>query len=143
MQIEDTQNVKGVAESPVIQMLLDQRHRLMADVNRIDRMLAREGLDVQSLSRGEGEALTQSGRARNTINKLDALMHVLETATKPLSQKELVIGIQNMGFVFASRNPSNTLNPLLYGEKKLTTVKKIPGGFILATREKEFEGPSV
>jgi hypothetical protein len=73
-------------------------------------------------------------------------MQVLAAATKPLSQRELVVGIQNMGFVFASRNPSNTLNPLLYGEKKLATVKKLPRGFILSSRENEFAGhetPSV
>ncbi len=128
-----------VSGSSVIQILLDQRRKLAAEINRIDRMLAREGVDIRHLQfRVEPTATTQSGRPRNTITKVDALLNVLKSAKRPLSQKELVVGIQNLGYVFASRNPTNTLTPLLYGDKKLSAVKKIAAGFILAEREKEF-----
>ena len=129
----------GASDSSVIQLLLEQRRKFVAEINRIDRMLAREGVAVQGLSSQlELAAMTHSGRPRNAINKVDALLHVLKSATRPLSQRELVEGIQNLGFVFASRNPTNTLNPLLYGDKKLAAVKKLSEGFILAEREEEF-----
>lgn len=120
-------------------MLLDQRRTLLAEVNRIDRMLRQEGLDVHNLSpEGDPTAMTRSGRPRNELTKVDALLQVLKSATKPLSQRELVVGIQNLGYVFASKNPANTLNPLLYGDKKLSDVKRLQHGFILANRESEF-----
>jgi hypothetical protein len=110
-------------------------------------MLKQEGFDAQNIGpEGERAAMTQSGRPRNAVTKVDALLQVLKSATKPLSQRDLVLGIQSLGYVFASRNPSNTLNPLLYGDKKLSVIKKLPTGFILAVRENEFrrnETPSL
>lgn len=140
MQEQNPPNMgEAVSGSSVIQILLDQRRKLAAEINRIDRMLAREGVDIRHAQfQVEQTATTQSGRPRNTITKVDALLNVLKSAKRPLSQKELVVGIQNLGYVFASRNPTNTLTPLLYGDKKLSAVKKIAAGFILAEREKEF-----
>ena len=148
MEKEDTQpRIDTVRDSSVIRMLMDQRQKLLAEVNRIDRMLKQEGFDAQNIGpEGERAAMTQSGRPRNAVTKVDALLQVLKSATKPLSQRDLVLGIQSLGYVFASRNPSNTLNPLLYGDKKLSMIKKLPTGFILAVREDEFsrtETPSM
>jgi hypothetical protein len=148
MQKEDTHpGIESLADSSVVRMLLDQRQKLLAEVNRIDRMLRREGLEVQGGSPESGPAaMTQSGRPRNAITKTDALLQVLKSASKPLSHRDLVLGIQNLGYVFASRNPSNTLNPLLYGDKKLSAITKLPAGFVLAERERDFtqnETPSL
>jgi hypothetical protein len=140
MQEQDTRGVnEAMDDSSVIRILLEQRRKFVAEINRIDRMLAREGIRLENLAfQAEPTAVTLSGRPRNSISKVDALLTLLKTAKKPLSQKDLVVGIQNLGYVFASRNPTNTMTPLLYGDKKLSAVKKLPGGFILADREQEF-----
>jgi hypothetical protein len=147
MEKEDTQPINAVpTDTFVIRMLLDQRKKLLAEVNQIDRMLKREGIEVDNASlQGGPSAITQSGRPRNMITKVNALLQVLKSASQPLSQRELVLGIQNLGYVFSSQHPSNTLNPLLYGDKKLSSIKKLATGFVLAEREKEFsqsESPS-
>src|SRR5664279_863065 len=103
MEKEDTQpRIDMVRDSSVIRMLMDQRQKLLAEVNRIDRMLKQEGFDAQNIGpQGERAAMTQSGRPRNAVTKVDALLQVLKSATKPLSQRDLVLGIQNLGYVFA------------------------------------------
>lgn len=141
MKNEDTQPEIGIdSDSSVIRMLLDKRQKLLAEVNRIDRMLKHEGFDASDVThQSESAVMTQSGRPRNAITKVDALMQVLKSATKPLSQRDLVLGIQNLGYVFSSRNPSNTLNPILFGARKLAAIVKLPEGFVLAERENEFK----
>jgi hypothetical protein len=139
MEKQDTEPPVNGRESTVVRMLLEERRRLLSEVGRIDRMLAREGLAVQPIHEEVGGvSATGSGRVRNSITKVDALLQVLRDAKKPLSQKELLLGIQELGYVFSSKNPSNTLNPLLYGDRKLPGVTKLPAGFVLSEREKEF-----
>jgi hypothetical protein len=139
MEKQDIHLAEQAAESSVVRMLLEERRRLLAELNRVDRILASEGVSAHSSSAtAEPSTSTKSGRVRNAITKVEALLQVLQKATKPLSQKELLLGIQELGYVFSSRNPSNTLNPLLYGEHKLNTLTKLPNGFVLTAREKEF-----
>lgn len=126
------------AGSGVIRLLVAEKEKLLREVERIDRILASEGVDPRKIGAGVDPRMTAAGRPRNQISKLGALMNVLASARKPLTQRELVLGIQELGYVFSSRRPVNTLNPYLYGKKRLPTILKTPKGFILATRSKEF-----
>lgn len=124
--------------SSTVSMLLAERERLLQEISRIDRFLAQEGVVPPAPPQAKGAQQELGRRPQNTMSKLEAIIKVLEAATKPLSQRELVNGIEHLGYVFASKNPYNTLNPYLYGEKRVPEIKKIAQGFILARREREF-----
>lgn len=148
-------------------MLLAEKNRLRGEMTRceqeiarIDRIIKQEGLAVppvgsEPVPGGEVSVVTgglstaaigpESGGARGTpelVNvetKVQTLMRVLKAATIPLTPTELVKEMTRLGYKFLSRNPTNTLNPYLYGRRKLDTVDKVGRGFVLTSRRKEFE----
>lgn len=119
-------------------MLLAERARLAGEIARIDRILEQEGVGVPPTSNA-GYPVPVAPHPVNILNKVQAIQKVLEAASIPLTPREIVIEVQKAGYVFESRNPANTLNPYLYGRRKLDFLKKFGRGFILAQREREFE----
>jgi hypothetical protein len=127
--------------SSVVRVLLDERRRLQREIERIDRILAQEGvLDNQATKGAETKTVPDIAlRHPNLLTKMQALRKVLEVATVPLAPREMVAEIQRLGYSFTSAHPENTLNPYLYGAKKLPFIKRFGRGFILADRETEFQ----
>jgi hypothetical protein len=131
------------------QMLIAERDKLAKALDEINREL--EVIDRRRLQDDADHAneqpidneydpheTTKTPRS-NILSKVQAMKQALETAVTPLPPKELVQAMVRLGYTFASRNPANTLNPYLYGSKKLPWIKKFGCGLILATREGEFE----
>ena len=129
--------------SSVVRLLVLERRRLQQEIERIDRILARESdVDLQNIAAIEREPDSTAGSCRpNTLTKTQALKKALEVASAPLSPREIVVAIRRLGYTFTSAHPENTLNPYLYGAKKLPFLKKFGRGFILAERESEFQTP--
>jgi hypothetical protein len=127
--------------SSVVRVLLAERSRLQQEIARIDRILAQEGeIDSQTMEGAEAKTVPDIVvRHPNLLTKMQVLRKVLEVATVPLSPREMVAEIQRQGYSFASAHPENTLNPYLYGAKKLPFLKRFGRGFILADREAEFQ----
>ena len=112
---------------------------MVREISRIDRFLRQEGMDPRIISDGVDSQWTAAGRPLNRETKMQVLRRVLEKASKPLTPREMVFEMKREGYVFASVNPANTLNPLLYGsERRLPFVDKVKDGFILVTRRAEF-----
>ena len=126
--------------SPVVKILLAERERLLKEIERIDRFLCQEGFLSAAAGASETPLPTPSPvPSRNLFSKAQALKRALELATTPLTPREIVGEMKRLGYAFTSKNPANTLNPFLYGPRKLEFVKKVERGFILAKREEEFE----
>jgi len=129
--------------SSVTKLLVAERARLTQEIERIDRILAQEsGLQGGELP-GSGPQAEQdpacSAPTSNLLTKVQALRKVLEVAATPLTPREMVASMQRLGYSFTSTNPANTLNPYLYGAKKLGFLGRFGRGFILASREPEFQ----
>ena len=73
------------------------------------------------------------------MTKVEAMEEALKLSDSPLTPRELVAAMNKLGYTFASANPTNTLNPYLYGKKKLEIFQKSGRGFILSSRAREFE----
>jgi hypothetical protein len=59
------------------------------------------------------KATRRAKRPQNTITLRDAVARV--TAKKPLGIADIVERVQGIGYVFASKNPRNSLGAYLYG----------------------------
>lgn len=125
------------SESPVVRMLILERQRLLNEIERIDRFLAQEGMTAPKIT-AEPDAQNDAQKG-NILSKVQTMKKVLETASTPLTPGDLVDGMVRFGYSFSSRNPANTLNPYLYGQKRLPWIKKFGRGFILDSRQSEFE----
>jgi len=132
-------NAKEAEKPRFIQLLLEERVRLLREVSRIDRLVKQEGYDPHQISEGLDEQWTETGKPRNSMTKLQAMDSVLRKAKKPLTPRELVLEMKREGYVFNSVNPANTLNPLLYGKnRRLAFLVKLQKGFVHAARMAEF-----
>ena len=125
--------------SRLVQVLIEERKKLVQEITRIDRVLAQEGVDLKSIATGLDAQLTPWGRPRNKMTKVEAMEEALKLSDSPLTPRELVAAMNKLGYTFASANPTNTLNPYLYGKKKLEIFQKSGRGFILSSLAREFE----
>jgi hypothetical protein len=121
-----------------IDQLQAKRRELLQAIAEIDHLLRLEGVE-QSGPAPVGQVGFTPNVGKGWQTKKDAIYTVLKEAKKPLKVGELLQGIIEAGFQFRSRYPRNTLNPLIYGAKKLDFVIQTPQGFILRGRESEFE----
>ena len=129
-------------QSRVIHVMLAERARFVREIARIDRFLKQEGVPVESISSGTDDRWTPLGRPRNLKSKRQVLEQVLKEASVPLSPRELVVAMRRAGYVFASADPANTLNPLVYGPRKYDFIEKVGAGFVHKERKTQFEKSS-
>ncbi len=54
-------------------------------------------------------------RAKNQMSLRDAVLAV--TKARPLTRQEVLAGVQKLGYVFAAKDPLNSLSTLLYTDK--------------------------
>ena len=125
--------------SQVVGILLAERERLLHEIQRIDRFLAQEGCQPDQTNLPMPVPLPVVSSPRNVFSKVQAMKKALEVATTPLTPRELVLEMNRLGYTFTSTQPTNTLNPFLYGAKKVDFLKKFGRGYILVGREKDFE----
>jgi hypothetical protein len=73
------------------------------------------------------QSSTSRKRARNAVSLKDAVVQVLDG--KILSKPEILVAVQKLGYQFATRDPMNSLNTVLYSGKKF---KNVDGKFTLS-----------
>lgn len=56
-------------------------------------------------------------RAKNSMSLAEAVLTV--TNAKPLTKPEILAAVEKLGYVFAAKSPLNSLNTLLYTNKKI------------------------
>jgi hypothetical protein len=54
-------------------------------------------------------------RAKNTMSLKEAVLAV--TKSKPLTKQEILDAVDKLGYKFTAKNPTNSLNTLLYSDK--------------------------
>ncbi len=135
---------RGISHTPLVnafvQNLLTKRRQLLESVSHIDQLLANEGITQDDAAKlcPVNPVVQLPAHARNTNSKADRIRDILAKASKPLSPSEILQRLITEGYVFASRYPRSTLNPLLYGARRLNFIYHTPQGFILRGREREF-----
>lgn len=138
-QIEANQPDEQKAEqNPVIRALLAEEMRLVRELSQVRLALKQQGFDAETKTVVSSQRI-EPAPTNNLLHKVQALRKALETATTPLTPREMVFEMNRLGYTFESKNPANTLNPYLYGRRQLPFVKRFGRGFILADREQEFE----
>jgi hypothetical protein len=124
------------------EQLQRKRSELLHAIAEIDHLLKLDGVQPIGHTAGDPVGCPPNYRMQRPTKK-DAILEVLKQAKRPLKVGELLQGIIEAGFEFRSRYPRNTLNPLLYGAKRLDFVVQIQQGFVLRGREEEFGAPQV
>ena len=110
-----------------VQQLLSRRESLRGQLDAVNKLLKAEGYE-------DPEGLPQ-WKSASPMTKAEAVRNALtKAAGKPLTTRELVVKMQEEGYVFNTDDPQNAMNNLLYGKKKLGFIARDPSnaGFILA-----------
>jgi hypothetical protein len=115
------------------QQLIEEKSQLEARLGEINQVL---GVEI-ALSQGPqittheapSRAVTRRGRGRaeNEMSMREAVLKALSAG--PLARKDLVKAVEEVGYVFHTANPLNSIGSVLYG--KNTPVKSKGGKFYL------------
>ena len=89
--------------------LVNEKARLEARLAEINRALSQAERISSAPTRGAGRA---GLRAKNTMSLKDAITRV--TKNKPLTKAEILQAIRKIGYRFAAKDPTNSLNVTLY-----------------------------
>lgn len=103
----------------LFQQLQKRRGELQAEIDRIDQAL---GQFSSGSSSPQGKQPPR-GLPANPLNLRQALTQVLQSG--PKTKQEILNGVKQLGYVFSSQNPMNSLNAFLYVNKKM--VQKVDG----------------
>lgn len=93
--------------------LLRQKRRLEAQLAEINRALGAHSAAVG----GNGSGAEGRKRAKNSMSLKEIVLQV--TRSKPLSRQDLLAAVQKAGYVFAAKDPLNSLSTLLYTDKDI------------------------
>src|SRR5579862_273697 len=108
------------------QHLIEEKNRLEDRLQQIDQVLGTEGRtrseNSDASSIGSIEPIPRRRarrRGQNTMSMREAVLQALSQG--PLTRKEIVGAVQDLGYVFKTSNPLNSIGSVLYG--KNTPVK--------------------
>jgi hypothetical protein len=120
------------------QQLTEEQSELQTRLNEINQVLGNETAPSQAsrvssileAPSAPSRPVVRRGRkpkAENTMSMREAVLKALSTG--PLARNELVEAVENVGYVFTTKNPLNSIGSVLYGKK--TPVKSRGGKFYL------------
>ena len=96
-----------------------ERARLSARLVEIEGALGTFAAAAPAKTAGKSAKLAVAPasrkRAQNELSLKEAVIKALEK--KPLTKAEILEGVQKVGYKFTAKNPTNSLNTLLYGKK--------------------------
>jgi hypothetical protein len=99
------------------QKLINERAALQRRLSEINQVLGSSEAPAEaSTAPMRPETQARSRRFRSSMTLREAVTRVI--SEKPLTRKEIVDAIQEIGFRFASKNPMNSLGAFLYSHKK-------------------------
>jgi hypothetical protein len=105
-----------------------RRAKLVADIAEIDAALGSLGVGTPGKGKGAAAPKAKTSRAANKLSLKEAVIESISKA--PLSKEDILLAVKKLGYRFASKNPVNSLNALLYGKKP--KFKNTDGKFSLA-----------
>lgn len=98
--------------------LLALRDQLRAEADEIDRAL---GTPETNGHARVGLAPARSVPRKNAMSLREAVAKV--TSKRPLTKQEVLQAVQDLGYVFTTKKPINSLNALIYPEGSLFRVQ--------------------
>ena len=117
------------------QQLLGEKSRLEARLSEINQVLGAGAAPVTpppkaaAAARSIGRTGRRGRRAANKMTLREAMTQAL--AKGPMTRQELVKAVENLGYVFSTKDPANSMGVILYGKK--STFKNKDGKFFLAS----------
>jgi hypothetical protein len=104
------------------QQLMEEQSELQTRLNEINRVLENETTPSQAsqispIHEAPSQPIARRGRrpiGENTMSMREAVLKALSKG--PLARKELVNAVENMGYVFTTRNPLNSIGSILYAK---------------------------
>jgi hypothetical protein len=116
--------------------LTEEKSQLESRLNQINQVLGGEGPPEQIApspsvpTESPARPATRRGRKPKAGNQMSMREAVLKALSQgPLARKELVKAVEDVGYVFTTRNPLNSIGSILYA--KNTPVKSKAGKFYL------------
>jgi hypothetical protein len=112
------------------QQLLHEKSQLESRLAEINQVLGAETPPpaIQSAAQaGAAPRGRRGGRGGNKLSMREAVLTVLSKG--PLGRRDIVNAVQDLGYVFKTRNPLNSIGAILYG--KSSPVKSKDGLFYL------------
>lgn len=112
------------------QQLLEEKRQLEERLRGINEVLgvAESFPSVESKTDIKPATGARRGRrSRNALSMREAILQALSNG--PLARKEIVSAVQDLGYVFKTNNPLNSIGAILYG--KNTPVKNKDGKFYI------------
>jgi hypothetical protein len=116
--------------------LTEEKGQLESRLNQINQVLGGERPPEQIASSSPvptevpARPAMRRGRKPKGINQMSMREAVLQALSQgPLARKELVKAVEDVGYVFSTRNPLNSIGSILYA--KNTPVKSKAGKFYL------------
>lgn len=94
-----------------LQELRAEKTELEARLDKINQALAGAPTEARG-GRGRGVGRRTGGRRRNGLSLRAAVAQV--TKSRPLSKAEILGAVQKLGYKFATKDPMNSLNAMLY-----------------------------
>jgi len=93
--------------------LRSEKAELEARLEKINQALAgAPGAGRSGKGRGPGRGVSRGGRRRNGLSLRAAVEQV--TKGRPLAKAEILEAVRKLGYKFATKDPMNSLNAMLY-----------------------------
>jgi hypothetical protein len=96
-----------------------RRTALLSELGEIDAALGSMGGAAPVKAKGKAKAVAadapRAKRAKNELSLKEAVIQALGQGS--LSKDEILAALKKLGYKFAAKNPTNSLNTLLYGKK--------------------------
>jgi hypothetical protein len=117
------------------QQLIDEKSQLEAQLKEINEVLGAEAESTPvapAVAPREVQRRTPGRRGRkkgveNTMSMREAVLKALSKG--PVARKDLVAAVEDVGYVFTTKNPLNSLGSVLYARN--TPIKNKNGRFYL------------
>lgn len=108
--------------------LESERAKLTARLAEVEAALGTIAATGGAKSAAKGVTFAPRKRAQNELSLKEAVLKAIEK--KPLTKAEILAAVEKLGYKFTAKNPTNSLNTLLYGKKP--KFKTQDGKFSLA-----------
>jgi hypothetical protein len=113
------------------EQLFGEKSQLEARLAELNQVLGFEGGLPAASATGQSVAASKPKRGRRAANTMSMREAVLQALSKgPLARKGIVKAVEDLGYVFKTSDPLNSIGSILYG--KNTPVKNKDGKYFLA-----------
>lgn len=101
------------AEKRALELRLAQLNRILGSQPAVEYAPSAPAAPVA----GQAPAVRRSRKIKRLQNDMSLKTAILRVNTKPMTKQEILAGVQKLGYKFATSNPMNSVNVILYGRK--------------------------